>query len=205
MRSVDMSLTKTAKILTSKQSELVLTHLSIHSRNPLRDRLIFLLSIKCGLRAKEIACVCWDMVLDGDGMISDSIGITNQVSKGKTGGRIIPLNKFLKSTLIEFYNTQKNHSTFDVRGNIISTQRSTRTSPQVIVNLFSVWYKDLNLIGCSSHSGRRTFITNCSRKISTVGGSLKDVQYLSGHSSLQTTQRYIELNQESKNRVVDLI
>ena len=71
--------------------------------------------------------------------------------------------------------------------------------------MFQHWYKDLNLIGCSSHSGRRTFITNCSRKITTVGGSLRDVQYLAGHSSLSTTQRYIEGNSMSKMKVVDMI
>lgn len=34
---------------------------------------------------------------------------------------------------------------------------------------------------------------------------MRDVQYLAGHSSLNTTQRYIEGNSESKTKVVDLI
>ena len=55
------------------------------------------------------------------------------------------------------------------------------------------------------HSGRRTFITNAARKISTVGGSLRDVQVLAGHSSLTTTQRYIEVNAETKRRVVGVV
>ncbi|MFZ4110857.1 MAG: tyrosine-type recombinase/integrase [Polymorphobacter sp.] len=88
---------------------------------------------------------------------------------------------------------------------VISTERSNHTSAQAIVNLFQRWYRDLGLIGCSSHSGRRTFITNAARKISTVGGSLRDVQHLAGHSSLQTTQRYIEGDSEARKRVVDLI
>jgi Resolvase, N terminal domain len=44
----------------------------------------------------------------------------------------------------------------------------TRTSPQAIVNLFPGWYRDLGYSGCSSHSGRRTFITNAARKISKI-------------------------------------
>ena len=54
-------------------------------------------------------------------------------------------------------------------------------------------------------SGRRTFITNASRTISTVGGSLRDVQILAGHSTLSTTQRYIEADAEAQRRVVDLV
>lgn len=77
--------------------------------------------------------------------------------------------------------------------------------PQVIVNMFRKWYRELGLVGCSSHSGRRTFITNAARKISTVGGSLRDVQFLAGHSSLNTTQRYIEGDSTARAKIVDMI
>jgi integrase/recombinase XerD len=42
------------------------------------------------------------------------------------------------------------------------------------------------------------------RGSSTVGGSLHDVQALAGHSSLTTTQRYIEVNAEAKRRMVEI-
>ena len=145
------------------------------------------------------------MLLDSDGSVSDFINITNSVSKGRNGARTIPLNKFLKETLINFLEYQQSNRIFDVDGCVISTQRSLSTSAQSIVNMFQGWYKDLNLIGCSSHSGRRTFITNCSKKITTVGGSLRDVQYVAGHSSLSSTQRYIEGDSESKVKVVNVI
>jgi integrase len=77
--------------------------------------------------------------------------------------------------------------------------------PQVIVTMFRKWYRELGLVGCSSHSGRRTFITNAARKISTVGGSLRDVQFLAGHSSLNTSQRYIEGDSEARTKIVDMI
>ena len=63
----------------------------------------------------------------------------------------------------------------------------------------------LGLLGCSSHSGRRTFITNAARQISTVGGSIRDVQMLAGHSSLAVTQRYIEGDSEARKKIVDLV
>jgi integrase/recombinase XerD len=88
---------------------------------------------------------------------------------------------------------------------VISTERSKATSSQVLINMFRGWYAALGFEGCSSHSGRRTFITNVARRISTVGGSLRDVQALAGHSSLTTTQRYNEINATATRRVVELI
>jgi integrase len=61
------------------------------------------------------------------------------------------------------------------------------------------------LVGCSSHSGRRTFITNAAKKISTIGGSLRDIQALAGHSSLAVTQRYIDGDSEARRKIVDLL
>jgi integrase len=63
----------------------------------------------------------------------------------------------------------------------------------------------LGMQGCSSHRGRRTFITRAARKISEAGGSLRDIQQLAGHASLQTTARYIEGDAEAKRKVVALI
>ncbi len=66
-------------------------------------------------------------------------------------------------------------------------------------------YGDLGLSGCSSHSGRHTFITRAAQKIVEAGESLRDVQQLAGHANLGTTQRYIEGSAEAKRRVVPLI
>jgi hypothetical protein len=38
-----------------------------------------------------------------------------------------------------------------------------------------------------------------------VGGSLRDVQLLAGHSSLSTTQRYIEAHADAQRRIVELV
>lgn len=200
-----MSLGKQAKVLTSQQIQLVLSFLTT-TRDPHRNRLIFLLSIRAGLRAKEIAALKWSMVLDADGAIADSIHLEDVASKGRSG-RAIPINKQLKGELQRtLENLLSRYSVAETRGfNIIRTQRSKSTSAQGIINLFACWYRAIGLLGCSSHSGRRTFITNAARKISTVGGSIRDVQILAGHSSLQTTQRYIESDSEAKRRVVDLI
>ena len=66
-------------------------------------------------------------------------------------------------------------------------------------------YTTLGLAGCSSHSGRRTFITRAARKVSEAGGSLRDVQQLAGHASLSMTQRYIEGDTDAKRKLIALI
>ena len=80
-----------------------------------------------------------------------------------------------------------------------------KTNSYALVNKFAGWYRMLGFNGASSHSGRRTFITNAAKRISTVGGSLRDVQLLAGHSALGTTQRYIEADGMAQKRVVEMV
>jgi len=183
-----------------KISEFLLTNRYGH-----RDQTIFYFSVKCGLRAKEISHLKWSMVMESDGSISNYLHLPNSSSKGRSG-RIVPLHKDLKNNLVKMVEEYKNFKDFDpVASSIIRTERSKSTTSQSIVNMFQRWYGRLGLVGCSSHSGRRTFITETSKKISTVGGSLRDIQMMVGHSSLQTTQRYIESDRECQWRVVNLL
>jgi integrase len=174
------------------------TALLQQTRYPARNHAIFLLSIKAGLRAKEIASLTWDMLTDAEGNLGSALHLRDEASKGSSG-RVIPLNKDLKSALQKLHD-QRGSSPF-----VIATERSPRTSAAAIVNLFAQWYRLTGFKGCSSHSGRRTFITNAARTISTVGGSLRDVQMLAGHRALSTTQRYIEADVEAQRKVVDLL
>ena len=145
------------------------------------------------------------MVSKSDETIDDYINLPNSSSKGN-GGRIIPLHKDIKENLNLMLEEHRKLYGFDQNKSfIVRTERTPFTTSQTIVNMFQKWYGKLGLLGCSSHSGRRTFITETSKKISLVGGSLRDIQMMVGHQSLQTTQRYIEGDSESQKRVVDLI
>ena len=195
-----MSLGKQAKVLSRHQQAALISFLTT-TRHAKRNLVIFLLSARAGLRAKEIAFITWSMVTDAEGHISEVINLRNSASKGKSGG-VIWMNSDLREALIEYRGTRNLTSNND---RIIKTERGQNTTAQVIVNMFTAWYKKLGFEGCSSHSGRRTFITNAARKISTVGGSIRDVQVLARHSSLQMTQRYIECDVEAQKKVVQLI
>lgn len=193
-----MSLGKQAKTLTRGQIEALLGYIK-STRYAVRNRVICLLSARAGLRAHEIAHLMWGMVLEADGMVADAIRLEDRASKGRSG-RVVPMKAELREALRLWRTEQNPRSEY-----VASTERSLRTSPQAIVNMFFRWYSELGFMGCSSHSGRRTFITNAARKISTVGGSLRDVQMLAGHSDLRTTQRYIDGDAEAQRRIVELI
>ena len=74
-----------------------------------------------------------------------------------------------------------------------------------VVNWFKGIYTELGLAGCSSHSGRRTFITLSARLVSRAGGSLRDVMELAGHRQLTTTERYVEGDRDAQRRLVSMI
>lgn len=199
-----MALGKQAKILTKKQIDQLIWYVGT-LRHPLRNEVIVMLSVKAGLRAKEIASLTWAMVTDADGEIGFNIYLTDEASKGSSG-RVIPLNTQLRLKLADLHEKERQHHQFDAaKSHVIRTERAEKTSPQTIVNMFALWFDDMGLIGCSSHSGRRTFITNAAKKISLVGGSLRDVQMLVGHSSLSITQRYIEGEEVARARIVELV
>lgn len=191
-------LTRQAKVLNDRQIRTVITYLSA-TRHPIRNRLIFLLSVRAGLRAKEIAALRWSMVTDAEGWIGDVIRLPDSASKGRSGGTL-PMAKQLRDALIAWAH---HLGTVQPERHVVRTVRAECTSAQAIVNMFDDWYHALGFDGCSSHSGRRTFITNAARNIGRFGGSLRDVQMLARHSSLGMTQAYIEIDSDAMRKVVD--
>lgn len=190
-----MALGKQAKTLTEAQEKAVLAYLSVGT-NPKRNTVMFLLSVDAGLRAKEIASITWEMMTDAQGNLTDEIRLIDKASKGKSGG-VVFISTRLKKALVEFAETR--HT---LRGPVIVSNRGSAMTTQSITNWFFALYKKLGFEGCSSHSGRRTAITKWARKISNVGGSMRDVQALARHSSLQMTQRYVEVSEDAMKKVV---
>ena len=90
-------------------------------------------------------------------------------------------------------------------GPVIVSERGGTMTASSIVNWFGKFYRQLGLQGCSSHSGRRTFVTRAARLVSRAGGSLRDVQELAGHRSIKTTQAYIEGDADAQRRLIRLL
>jgi len=196
-----MSLGKQARVLSSDQINQAITILERgHGFNDqYRDKVIFILSLH-GLRACEIADLELSMIQAPDGNIAESISLQDKASKGSSG-RIIPMSQALRHAIKTYLIVRKRQSS----PFLITTQRADKFSANAVAVWFNRFYKRLGLQGCSSHSGRRTFLTNAARRISLAGGSIRDVMALAGHQHLSTTQRYVEADSEAQRKVVAMI
>jgi integrase len=188
---------KQAKILATNHIDDLLLFAGT-TRYPVRDRVIVLLSVKAGLRAAEIANLTWDMVLDPEGGVSTSLELRDDAAK-MGHGRTIPLHSELRDALTTLC------AGADGKQPVVLSERGGKMKARGIVIWFSRAYRTIGLDGCSSHSGRRTFITRAARLVHKAGGSLRDVQLLAGHRSIQTTQGYIDGDSDAQRRLVSLI
>ncbi len=191
-----------AKALSDTQVKAALAYLRDYARYPEKSQVLFLLSVKAGLRAKEIAGLRWTMVTDPEGDLAAGATLHRRIVKGEKKTRFVPFNRQLKTALAGL---QAQQHSFDLEAHVITSERGDSMSPATVANWFYYLYRKLGFDGCSSHSGRRTFITKTARAISRAGGSLRDVQELAGHSRIGTTQGYIEGSSDAQRKVVDLI
>jgi integrase/recombinase XerD len=184
------------------------------TRYPVRNWLIVMLNFKAGMRAMEIAKVRRYMALNADGSLATHIILENNICK-KGSGRQVPMAEGteLRKAMQMYMDLVPGQPTDP----LILSERAEEDAwtrdhdtprpmdPSSIRLIFWKIYRRAGLIGCSSHSGRRTFITKAARTVTSVGGSLRDVQYLAGHKSLATTEGYIEVNEEVHDRLSKLI
>jgi integrase len=70
------------KELTDGQIKRALAEVATR-RYPERDRVMVLLSVKAGIRAKEIAMVTWGMVTDAEGNVGDALHLLNAGARAR--------------------------------------------------------------------------------------------------------------------------
>ena len=153
-----------------------------------RDQVMILLSYKAGLRAVEIAGLDWDDVTDAEGNVrTDSIFVPGDIAKNGIE-RSVPMNPHLCVALHQL------RAVCESSGPVIYPQKrhKTRMTAGAVCMWFRRLYEKLGFENCSSHSGRRTFITKAARLAGLHECSMRDVQMLAGHASLETTQKYVD-------------
>ena len=187
---------KQAKVLSKTELKRVLRSISV-GKHAQRNSTAILLSHYAGLRVGEIASLRWQQVLETDGSVKAVFYLEAVVTKSNEA-RAVHLNPMLVRVLDEFAATLSRN---ELQGPVIASQKGSAFSPNSLCQLFSRIYADAGLVGASSHSGRRWFIT----QLAHSGVSPKVIMDLAGHKHLGTTQRYIEVNERMKQQAVSLL
>lgn len=188
-----------AKVLEPADLRRVLKHIT-NTRHPTRNRVMVLLSFKAGLRACEIAGLTWPMVLTSAGKLGPIINVSRHIAK-QGRARRVPMHHELSAALASLHAEAGRPR----EGPVIGSERQRHMTARSVVNWFRDTYAKLDLDGCSSHSGRRTFITRSARILARTGGSLRDIQELAGHQAITTTERYIAGDRDAQRKLIALV
>ena len=189
---------KQAKLLTQAEHKRVQAVIDAH-RYSRRNHAIFAFSYFAGLRACEIAALKVGDVFDENGQVSDTIFLAAGQTKGDEANTLL-VSKKLARTLATYAAAYPNHIAKQDAPLFFSAKRGG-FSAQTIVNLFARFYALAGIKGASSHSGRRQFLTELADK----GVNARVIQALARHKHLNTTMRYIDLNENKLRNVIELI
>ena len=192
---------KQAKVLTPEELKRLLKIVRF-TRHKDRNRLIVLFSFLAGLRACELAQLRVKDVLSVQTdivEIKDTIYLQNWQTKGSQAQQVV-VNEQLRKE-IALYIEKHPYLLEGTEGKLFCSQKRNGFSSQTIQNLFKFLYREANIENASSHSGRRSFITSLSEK----GISVRVIQELARHSSMVTTQRYIDVSVDKLKNAVDQI
>jgi len=185
---------KQARTLSETELKLVLAHCSTR-RHAGRDRAIIMVSFYLGLRAKEIAALTVGDVRGDDGQIRNQFTLDKFQTKGGVP-RTAYLNQKLRRELRAFVPASAKPA-----DPLFASQKGGHFSANTMCQLFLDIYGQCGLKGASSHSGRRSFVTRLANK----GINVRLLAALAGHSSIQVTQRYIDVNPDQLSAAVELL
>jgi len=189
---------KQSPVLTEKQVKQLLSSTKM-TRHSTRNRLIVVLSYYVGLRACEICSLTVGDVVDGEGNIKDTVILKSHQTKGNKSNSVY-LSDTVKDEIRKYFSEYSYLVTLK-QSSLLQSQKGGGFSSMTIQHLFKKLYKSIGLDDCSSHSGRRTMITQLAEK----GISVRVIQEIARHSDLSTTQRYIDVSVDKLKNAVSLV
>ena len=189
---------KQAKTLQAQELRRVLDYISTRP-HALRNRTMLLATHLAGLRVGEVANLRYEDVVDATGVVRDEIRLEPEQTKGRHS-RTVFVNARLKR---EFEAYLRAHPQTKPEHRLFYTQKKQGEgfTPNTLAQHFHYIYRRAGIEGASSHSGRRTFITNLASK----GVGVRVLMSLAGHRHIGTTQAYIDVNDDMKRRAVELV
>jgi integrase/recombinase XerD len=161
-----------------------------------------------GMRIGEVATTRIKDVLASEGTIKHEINLTAEQTKGKYGRTVVLADK-LRKELMDYLLTRFDkkelvalHYSDLINKPLFATQKSEGFNANTLTYTMHMLYKDAGFLdGASSHSGRRSFLTNLSAR----SVPLKVLMELAGHRQAQTTMRYINVTSDMKRAAVELV
>lgn len=164
-----------------------------------RDAALFELCINCGLRISEALALNIHHVIR-DGKLEERLELT-QTKGGKH--RAIPLNTKAKAAiqaLLEW--KQAMGQRMDEDSPLFVSRHSQRLVRSQAHNRLKTTYRACGLGGkATTHSLRKFFATQLHNR----GAHIREIQELLGHSSIATTQRYIDVTDAQLSAAVALL
>ena len=191
-------MSKKAKTLNQAELRKVLDYISTRKHSA-RNKAMLMTTFLSGMRVAEVASLKFSDVVDNEGNIRNEIRLTPEMTKGQYA-RVVFVNERLCKELqqyIRFYNPADKTMKFFYS----QKKDSDGFNANTLTQHFHFLYKRAGVDGASSHSGRRSFITNLASK----GVSVRVLMSLAGHRSLSTTQGYIDINDNMLRSAVELV
>jgi site-specific recombinase XerD len=183
--------------LTSEQGRALVEAPAVETLRGKRDRAILAVLLGCGLRRSELVHLKLEDVQQREGhwAIVDLVGKGGHI-------RTVPVPDWVKKRIDEW-----KEASATVSGCVF---RSINKSGSVWGNGLTekvVWYvvrncaKAVGIEKIAPHDLRRS----CARLCHVAGGELEQIQFLLGHVSVQTTERYLGSKQKIREAVNDHI
>ena len=191
---------KQAKVLTQVEIKRLLRVVST-TKHAARNRLVVMLSYLAGLRACEIAALkVGDVInqIESSWEVKAEILLSSSQTKGNKAQTVV-FSSQLRKEIADYYDEA--HEVLELTDYLICSQKKGGFTSQTIQNLFRELYRAAAIPNASSHSGRRTFITALSENCVSV----RVIQALARHSSLATTQRYIDVSADKLRLAVETV
>jgi integrase/recombinase XerD len=191
------TMAKQAKTLTQQELRRVLDYVATRKHST-RNRALVLMSFYSGCRVGELSSLTYADVVDSENKVRDEIRLKAENTKTNEA-RIVFVNGKLKKELQQYANAYKPENT-NLKFFYSQKRNSNGYNANTLTQFFHYLYKHAGIFGASSHSGRRTFITNLASK----GVGVRVLASLAGHRNISTTQAYIDVNDNMKRMAVEL-
>ena len=195
-----------ARTLNEKELNLLLLYINT-KKHAARDRVMVLMTYWGGMRIGEVAATKVGDVLAVDGTIKHELRLTAAQTKGRHARTVMLADKLRKELLTylqERFGARQlialNYTDY-VNRPLFATQKREGFTANTACSHFWQLYREAGLDGASSHSGRRSFLTQLSAKAVPV----KVLMELAGHRQAQTTMRYINVTADMKKAAVELL